>query len=257
MKIGCITHFFNEELLMKDFILHHRDLFDEVIMIDHASTDNSVNIIKELAPDWKIVKTKLDYFDAWKNDLEVMEYEHILKTDWKIVLNITEFLFIPDLKERLKYSKTQAVGIRSVCLVDKEENLPIENPLWKNRTWGYLNYDSRSPIIRRWRYIHNSLDGSYHIGRHGTNLPATCFSDMLLLYFEFSPYPECIERKHQIQSRIPESDKIKGLGYEHIASIEQFKNRRLERLKHSYNLLDNPVFNSCYNWFYEKTNSII
>jgi len=86
-----ITHFFNEEYLLPWWLKHHLKLFDHGILIDHGSTDNSADICRQLAPDWKLVKSRLTEFDAWLTDFEVMNFE-LQISGWKIVLNTTEFV---------------------------------------------------------------------------------------------------------------------------------------------------------------------
>ena len=45
-----ITHFYNEEYLLPFWIKHHRDVFDNAILINYRSTYNSDRLIKKLAP---------------------------------------------------------------------------------------------------------------------------------------------------------------------------------------------------------------
>ena len=86
-----ITHFFNEEYLLPHWLNHHKKYFNHGILIDYDSTDESVNIIKEICPDWQIIKSKNEMFDAKKCDDEVMEIEQNI-SGFRICLNVTEFL---------------------------------------------------------------------------------------------------------------------------------------------------------------------
>ena len=45
-----VSHFYNEELMMPYWVLHHAHMFDEVVVIDHRSTDKSAQIFREYAP---------------------------------------------------------------------------------------------------------------------------------------------------------------------------------------------------------------
>ena len=60
--------------------LHHAHMFDEVVVIDHHSTDKSAQIIREYAPSsWRLVNTTLEFFDAAGTDEEVAKYEHTFR----------------------------------------------------------------------------------------------------------------------------------------------------------------------------------
>lgn len=252
MITSVVMHFYNEELLIGAWLDHHKNMFDHGILINHQSTDASLEIIKDKLPrNWQIVDTKLSNFDAVLNDREVMDYEQSLP-GWKIALNTTEFLFQPDLRQFLadmieRYPTTRAFGSRAACLIDKDEALPLEKPIWVNRTWGFLNYEAGIPTCRRWRYIHNAEHGHYSVGRHTTGLPRTELPDFLHLHFASSPWPECLPRKLQIQTRIPESDKQARLGFSHIATQADLEQSRQDELEFSSNLLQHPRFRFCYD----------
>lgn len=254
MKLSVIMHFYNESLLIKDWIRHHEKIFDTGILINHASTDDSLMIATKLLPyGWSIVNTRLDNFDAYELDREVEEWERKL-SGWKWVSNTTEFIFTPNFREKLaaweqQYPTALAFGSKPVCLVDRQSE-PIETPIWKNRTHGFINYDKH--IIRRWRYIHKAEYGHYEIGRHGVYLPKVDIPEFLHLHTTLSPWPECKKRKLQIQTRIPESDKQKGWGKEHIMTGTQLEGYRNSLLSLSSNLLDDKLFNFYYHEILEN-----
>lgn len=257
--VSVVTHFFNEELLLPDWINHHKEIFDHGILINHNSTDNSVDIVKQLLPEgWLLVDTQLPDFDAVANDQEVMYWESTLpKDEWKLALNTTEFVFCPNLKDKLdgwqqQHPDALAFGSRAVCLVDKDPT-PIESPIFKNRTSGFINYEPGVPVVRRWRYIHKAIHGHYEVGRHGVGLPNVCLPEFLHLHFLYSPWPECKPRKLQIQTRIPEHNKRGGLGFEHLVNEEVLDARREDTLKLCSNLLDNSLFKEAYEHYINES----
>ena len=87
-----VSHFYNEEYLLPWWLNHHKKVFDYGIMINYASTDRSVEIIKEICPHWLVVDSAFKEFDAILIDQEVMYYESQVP-GWKICLNIPEFLY--------------------------------------------------------------------------------------------------------------------------------------------------------------------
>lgn len=254
-KLYLITHFYNEELLLPAFISHHRDMVDGAICINHGSTDTSVEIINNFAPEWVVVNSKLNSFDAQATDEEVMEWEDTLPEGFKITLNITEFIWNVDFKERLEYYATQyrdkeAWGMRSYCLVD---NHPIDPVSPKFHTHGFLSVgDMGKPIVpRHWRFVHCGKNGQYSPGRHSTSLNSMNTEDLFLLHYSFAPWPNCEERKLQIQNRIPQSDKNAGRGVQHIQTKESLKITRQNHLDVSYSLLSDPQYSKHYRARYE------
>ena len=65
MKKTVIAHFYNEEFMMEWWLNHHLNLFDHGILINHKSTDRSVEIIRDIAPEWSILDTSLEFFSAY------------------------------------------------------------------------------------------------------------------------------------------------------------------------------------------------
>ena len=69
--LSLISHIRNEALLLPHWIAHHRPMFDAATIIDYASTDDSLDIIRTLAPEWRIVRSQNVDFDANDADFEV------------------------------------------------------------------------------------------------------------------------------------------------------------------------------------------
>lgn len=233
MSIGIMSHVFNEAMMVPHWIEHHRPLVEQMLFIDHHSTDNTVELIKSLAPEAIIVTSKLDAFDCSLTDHEVMDVEkEYLKTEWKVCLNITEFLWCKNLLTILEEQgkEFEAVGLRAYMMVDNQEH-SLNEPLWKNRTNGYLDNET-SMASRRWRYIHRMEHGGYGLGRHNTSHHSTRDVNWNILFAEFAPWPQAMERKLQVQTRIPAHDKAAGSGIQHIQNqqtLEGFYRSELEK----------------------------
>lgn len=231
-KTTVLSHFYNEEWLLPHWIDHHARLFDHGIMVNYGSTDKSVEIIKKMAPHWDVVDSKNAMFDAELCDLEMMEYERTV-VGWKMVLNVTEFIFTNDLKSKLKrLERDNTSMVRSVGyqINDSNDEQPFDNeqPLVLQRFNGCLD---------RWRFriIHNHSDGAYHVGRHfdtpqlkrnpHTNTyhetVPICEDNLYTLWYRFAPFKEQLPRKIQISGKIPDTDKQKGYGWNHWDLDEQ------------------------------------
>ena len=209
---SVICHFYNEEYLLPWWLNHHKKYFDYGLMINYASTDRSVEIIKEICPDWQVVDSVNPEFDAAECDNEIEYYEEQIP-GWKIVLNVTEFLvgkysLLTDEKSPKK------IFIPSFYFVDKSDNTVVESniPLYEQLSNGIDFVDN--PMIRKLRCLHNHQI-KYVPGRHFSNFDDAT-DDFVIFNYGFSPMNEdLISRKLQIQNRIPESDKKKNWGSEH------------------------------------------
>jgi hypothetical protein len=227
-----LSHFYNEEYLLPYWLKHHRKIFDHGILIDYGSTDNSVNIIRELCPTWDIIQTSNDSFDARKVDEEIVRLESDI-SGWRICLNTTEFILgnFECLKE---INEDKDIFIPCCPMVDSPENVfkePDPNlPLYKSRYHGISPFGSEDDFrIRLARRISNySID--YPVGRHYWRWDGYPF---IILWYGYSPFNESLlKRKTQIQDKIPDSDRAMGFGIHHITNEEEQKNKLIEYQNH-------------------------
>lgn len=236
---------------MESWVKHHREIFDDCILVDHNSTDDSCKIIKKLAPSsWRIVPTNLLNFDAVALDKEMMYLEESLGTSndhYKLIINTTEFIFTYSLRETLEKlikenPEAQGFGMRSFCLQDKEENLPFMEPVFKNRHFGWVDGKVKA-AFRHWRFIHNQPNGKYNIGRHSCNLNVVRSPELKLCHFTYSPWGEAGKaRKLQIKTRIPVENFNSGLGVQHNLTKEQLEDVYKKDLSFNIDLLTEEDF---------------
>lgn len=255
-----LNHFYNEELLMRQWIEHHKVLFEDAILIDHHSTDNSAEIIREYAPkSWKVYKSRLDCFDAVGTDQEMQDYELTIKDQWKIILNTTEFLWCQHFEEfehdcdchaditHIAFQMYNMVDPPGSPHFDKDQDVPI----YANHHHGYK---CTGGVRGSHRFMHNMDRGYYSPGRHAITHPdAKIDSDpeLMILWYGFAPWPESIQRKLQIQERIPESDKRAQMGIQHIQNVVSIDNLWKKNLCLAGDLKDDPVWNKeLENWLY-------
>lgn len=245
-----ICHIYNEEYLLKWWIPHHLNKFDHCLFIDYASTDNSLQVIKELAPNWEVVQSANKYFRAADIDAEVMHYEKAIQSKfrhaWLITLNVTEFL-IGNTK-RLEKSYNSPKNIRQQLLlpchvmVDKASEAftepTFDKPLIKQRIHGipceYSEGNMYNPYCgkldklganakvdfdnRKMRSMHNYPinyfeTSAWSVGRHYWGTPC---KDFAILWYGHSPMTDSlIARKTGIQNKIPSEDFDVGNGIQH------------------------------------------
>jgi hypothetical protein len=229
VKKTIISHFYNEEYLLPWWLSHHKKHFDYGIMIDYNSTDKSKEIIEEICPHWKIVKTKNEYFDSDIIDREVEEYEK--KIDgWRICLNTTEFL-VGDYSVLDKSLKKQLYLGNLVFVEDKITSLNKNIPIFYQVSNAYNQVNDASGILhtgsRSFRSIHNyPIKYSNNGGRHFSGPIST--NDLRIFYYGYLiSIEEIILRKLQIQSKISdiEYNRYKHLNHPNITNREDFLNK--------------------------------
>ena len=244
MKI-LISHFYNEEYLLPFWLEHHKNLFDIGILINYHSTDNSVNIIKKITPNWIVLESKNDYFSADLVDQEVMEIESKFN-GIKLVLNTTEFLICKNIEKLFNFDDTlKCKAIRRFTMVQKFDFCNLKNPIWKYRFYGYKDNNNINGL---YRFIHNHRDGQYKLGRHDTSHDYIVTPKAIILWYGFSPINiQTIKRKLQIKKKIPQNHFEKGIGFQHNVNVfklfkmylSQFKNHKIQNLKKEIEFLLN------------------
>lgn len=225
-----LSHFWNEEYLLPWWIKHHREMFDDAILIDWHSTDRSVHEIRKHAPSgWKVVKTRHkvpmddDECFATALDAEVIEHESGVE-GWRMCLNTTEFLVgsIGRATAGIEGERQLMVGCLQMLHWDpmgEEGALDWNQPLWKQRWMGIdcrkkQMMDSRPP-----RSLHNYAY-RYGVGRHFWGTPEENLSkDLVILH-----YANCIssqdmlKRRLQIQQRISRGERARNFGVQHYGA---------------------------------------
>lgn len=218
-KSTIISHFYNEEFLLPWWLSHHKDMFSDGILINYGSTDNSVNIIKEICPHWQIVESRNKSFDCIAVDEEVMDIESSI-SGWKLCLNTTEFLVYND-KFLLELQKSNKLFIKSLAMVDKashiNDSVTYDKSLLKQKFHG-INFDTTDltglPSIMNRHYakmMHNVPRANYVIGRgycyenktittNKESVDRYISNNAAILWYGWAPFNEqTIKRKTQIQ----------------------------------------------------------
>ena len=224
MRKTIFSHFYNEEYLLPWWLKHHREIFDHGVMINYASTDSSVDIIRDLCPTWEIVDSINHVFDATIIEREIENYE-LHHKGWKMVLNTTEFI-IGDFKKLDDYDLQAELICKCHIMVDSEENEfrePDKNlSLLKTRTNGIdltLKHSEDFSKDRGCRLIHKNDEYRYPLGRHYHESNTDLFH---VLWYGYSPFTErLLERKLQIKDRIPLDNIKRKLGFEHMYPREK------------------------------------
>ena len=208
-----ISNFYNESYLLPWWLEHNKKYFDHGVMINYRSTDDSVDIIKEICPTWEIRDTRNPEWDSLDEDAEFMDIEREFE-GYKMILTLTEFLIgAPKLDKR-------CLKIPIKRMVDRNpEQIPAYDlPLIEQKKDGYFARKNK------YRFLHNYSYGAYlGAGRHKTsheNFPC----DLVIWKYVFSPWTEeFIQRRLQFKKNMSERHLKGNIGHHHKLSREQLE----------------------------------
>jgi len=254
MMRTVVCHFYNEEYLLPWWLKHHREIFDHGIMIDHGSNDRSVEIVSELAPSWRIVRSTLTNFDAFLTDFEVMQYERDIP-GWKIVLNVTEFLMskrsLSELEQLILNDGRTGFSLSGMYMVDSTSNriLDPEKPLPTQCVYGIDDNFFTDPKVRgdmglpgiplRNRFYHCHEVGMYSPGRHFSWHKDYSYRvlEAMIFYFAYAPWNDEMKRRRlQSRHRIPPMDLAIGWGTNHTYELNKIEQQLLKSRPYSSDL---------------------
>jgi len=232
--VVAIMHFYNEEFLLPYWIRHHAPLFDKVVLIDYHSTDRSAEVIRKEAPSsWEVVRSRNQDFNAVECDREVVHYESMLpRCSWTIALTTTEFLVHPNLRGMLsdvsaspQNDATKVLRFPAFVMVGND-TIPLKRDaqLLEQRSVysldPLLNLNATTGVNEGYsRFMHRS-EVEYTPGRHAINLPFEWAASGFIAKYQWTPWPEIVERKAQIKDRVPQVDIDLGQGLHHLAGRE-------------------------------------
>jgi hypothetical protein len=260
-----ITHFYNEEYMLPWWINHHKKLFDYGIMINHGSTDRSLEICKQMCPhNWKIVDTCISEFKTEYIDHEVKFYESTVD-GFKAVLTLTEFFMPPmslnDLNSRMIANDVNYMKTIGVCMVDMTSPiLPNYNqPLFAQKHHGMITgYFDPLNMYRPdtyknlyGRFYHNDRYGKYAPGRHWLTIDEGIYypEDVFVLKYKYSPWNETIiNRIMQFSSKITMDDLERGLCTPHMLVSEEHWSMYDYLRRTAYDLKEDEKFLNAYNY---------
>ena len=238
MKTSLISHIFNEEYLLPFWLSHHKNMFDKIYIVDYNSTDKSIEICKSICPDCVILTSQNKCFDAEKVDSEIMQIETLIE-GIKIVLNATEFLFCKkSIKDLFIGYETNPISFSVVSMSPhsmNEYNVDNLDELFRN----LLNRDVVYHKDRGTRQLHNFPNGNYDLGRHSTYNRSVVTNEAHIVWMGYYPMNDnLLKRKLQIQQNIPQSDKDKKNGFQHLFSKNAMSYINLYKSKSGMSLKD-------------------
>ena len=261
--VVVINHFYNEQFLMPYWLDHYLRIADHIVMLDYDSNDNSSEIINTLGQGKCEVRNMGSRFDSREVELAIQQVEKEFPDAWKATVNTTEFLVCPFLRELLRKTPHRAIEFSNYIMVDMKEDSPLDSskPLLLQRPYGYKDVGRDRGGNR---YLHSGRpdeigDGKsvYGLGRDTCTLPIAKPVGYFLAWWGFSPWPQSIPRKLQMQQRLSDTDKNKGYGRQHTGpdysplTIEELWKRYYWHRDKALDLMEDPMKAEAIKRFYD------
>jgi len=228
-KFTLFTTVLDGEPLLPFWLEHHRRLFDHGVITLYPSKDNSEDIIREICPDWDIVKpVHHPNYSCIGADKEVMTQEKKHR-GWKMALNITEFAVTQNLAavaKSVSHIMKCILPIDVAVMVDTPETvddkLDPNIPLLLQKHHGLFSRAYPLWPCRHARQLHRGRHGNYDVGRHNSRVKPREKSPLLYVaWFVWSPYREIRQRKLEVRDQLPKNDKNWNRGWQHMVTPEQ------------------------------------
>jgi hypothetical protein len=249
-KFTLFTECLNGEPLLPFWLEHHRQLFDHGVIVLYPSKDRSESIIREICPDWEIVKpVKHREYSCAGVDEEIMIQE-ARHTGWKLALNVTEFAVAQDLSAVVRSvpAKTRCIlPIDVAVMVDTpdtvNERLHPDIPLLEQKHHGVFSKDYLLWRCRHFRQLHQASNGQYDVGRHNSRVKPQAKSPLFYIaWFAWSPYRIIYVRKLAVQKQLSKVDIKVRRGWQHHVTPDE-QDARFNRVSNiAYDLNRNPGY---------------
>jgi len=236
IKILVFSCCFNEEQMLPFYLDYYSNFIgvDKIVVIDGGSSDKSQEIIKsnpkaELIID---IQEKLD--DRHLNDLRNDGWKPYREQyDWIIVCDIDEFIYHPNLKEKLKeYDKN---GV-TIPLTEGYDMISKKIPKFEEGKYlpDIVNRGVRDSVFLDKKSIFkSSIDINYHIGSHGCDpIGPVKYSetrDIKHLHFKWIAHKYMTRRSAGVADRLSDWNLSGGCGSHNrpfsLTSISDFNKR--------------------------------
>jgi hypothetical protein len=232
MKIHAYILAYNEEKILPYTLDHYSKICEKIIVYDNMSTDSSDEIYKRY-PKVNVVKWSSN------NEINELDYLNIKNTaykdsrgqnvDWVIVCDTDEFLYHPDLLNKLKEYKK--IGI-NVPLIEGHDMVSREFPTYDGRPLTEIvktGSDVYEPFNKNIIFTPD-LDIEYGVGAHTFKSNNSIFSDkaeLKLLHYKLLGF-SYVENIYKSRfERLSGYNKSQGYGYHYSAGTPSMYMERI------------------------------
>lgn len=218
MKIHAHILAWNEEKILPFTLDYYSEICTKIYIYDNMSTDTSDKIYKKY-PKVSVIKWNSNDQIHEMNYLNIKnqaykKYSRNKNVDWVIVCDCDEFLYHPDLINKLKELKNLGIDVPGI---DGRDMVSEEFPIYDgSKITEIVQSGSKTyePMCKKIIFNPN-IDMSFGLGAHSstcTNCKTSNNYDLMLLHYKFLGLDYVKDRYRTLNSRLSEWNKKVGAG---------------------------------------------
>ena len=227
MKIFAYILTYNEEAILPFTLDYYSSICDKIIVYDNESTDSSDEIFKHYKK-VSVVKWKSDSINEL-NYLQIKNsvYKNAIShnVDFVIVCDCDEFLYHPNLIDKLKEFKNQGIDMP---LIKGYEMISAEFPTYdKKPIMETIKNGCENDFLNKNIVFNPMKEVQFGIGCH-TNISLDSVkspkAELMLLHYKFLSVEYVSNRYDLLEKRLSDFNKANGFGhhYNKQNAINQF-----------------------------------
>lgn len=215
MKVWAYTVVRNEALLMPFWLRHYRAFCDQMIVYDDQSDDGTAEIV---ARSGAVLR---DYPESGFDDMAMVALANQTyreargKADWIIWVDADEFLYHPQILERLTALKALNVNMPMVegyCM------LADHTPMGRGQLTDLIRTGVRAPRYDKPCIVDPNIDLEWEVGKHAAMVQgdrrANTSDPLKLLHYRWFGRTYCEERSARNYARLSDRNRASQFGIE-------------------------------------------
>lgn len=236
MKIHAYIIAWNEAKILRYTLDHYSQFCDKITVYDNMSTDESDSIYEEY--DVKVVKWNTP--DKKYNDVTLAEMKSNIykasrgKADWVIVCDCDEYLYHPNLLEKLQEYKDAGITMPKIDGHDMcSETFPeYDGELLTDKV--KIGSETYGPMCKN-IVFNPTLDITYQPGAHSNQTPNATFSkdaELKLLHYKFLGKEYVLSRYNNLADQLSDFNLKTGLSGHWTRPPMAYIDKMLEEQNH-------------------------